>query len=112
VHIDELGASVAADAATALFRVAQEALANVHRHSGSAWARLSLRRAGSDIELIVEDGGRGMPLPNEGGPAEAPAIGVGISGMRLRIEQLGGRLELRRRRPGLAVRAVLPSDAG
>jgi signal transduction histidine kinase len=112
VRIDELGASLAADAVTALFRVAQEALANVHRHSGSAWARLSLRRAGNDIELTVEDGGRGMPLPQDGAAAgDVQAIGIGISGMRLRLEQLGGRLELRRRRPGLTVRAVLPLDA-
>ena len=107
IRIEEVGAPLSQDAATALFRVAQEALLNVHRHSGSAWARVSLRQRPGEIELLVEDSGCCM------GSLEAPGgveveLGVGVSGMIARLEQLGGSLELRARRPGLLVRAVLP----
>ena len=93
-HIDDIGTILSQEIATTLFRVAQEALSNVHRHSGSTWARLSLGLRGNAVELGIADRGRGIP----GGPSgeeEARAAGVGISGMRVRVEQLGGRLELR-----------------
>ena len=108
-RVDALGVALPPDHATALFRVAQEALANVHRHSGSEWARLSLRLRGPVIELLVEDRGRGM-TPGRGGdlPSATEVVGVGISGMRVRLEQLGGRLQIRPRRPGLRVAATLP----
>lgn len=112
-RIEEIGAALDQEAATAMFRVAQEALLNVHRHSGAAWARLALRNRGDGIELTVEDSGRGLQRGRSAADAEAGVdtsvtVGVGIQGMRVRIEQLGGRLTLRDRRPGLAVRAVLP----
>ena len=102
-RVDTLGVSLPPDHATALFRVAQEALANVHRHSGSEWARLSLRLRGPVIELLVEDRGRGMTLPRA-----TEEVGVGISGMRVRLEQLGGKLQIRPGKPGLRVAATLP----
>ena len=108
-RVDTLGMSLPPDHATALFRVAQEALANVHRHSGSEWARLSLRLRGLVIELLVEDRGRGM-TPDRAGdlPGETKDVGVGISGMRVRLEQLGGRLQIRSLNPGLRLAATLP----
>lgn len=107
-RIEEFGTTLSQDAATALFRVAQEALLNVHRHSGSAWTRVSLRCRLDEIELVIEDSGRGMAsLEAPEGDVEVE-LGVGVSGMRARLEQLGGRLELHARRPGLLVRAVLP----
>jgi signal transduction histidine kinase len=107
--IDRLEASLPPAAATALFRVAQEALANIHRHSGSGWARVSLRRHRRGIELAVEDRGCGIP-ERLAGPGAESAIGVGISGMRVRLKQLGGWLELDRLQPGLRVRAMLPGQ--
>jgi NarL family two-component system sensor histidine kinase LiaS len=71
----------------AIYRVAQEALANVGRHSGARQARLSLRRDGGDVRLSVEDDGRGFDL-------SAVARGVGLGSMRERVEALGGRLEI------------------
>jgi two-component system, NarL family, sensor kinase len=111
-RVDALGVPLPPDHATALFRVAQEALANVHRHSGSDWARLSLRLRGHAIELVVEDRGRGM-APGRGGDPRGPAdeVGVGISGMRVRLEQLGGQLQIRSLKPGLRVAATLPLGA-
>ena len=94
-RIDDLPAAPAPEVATAIFRVAQEALSNVHRHAGSPWARISLRLRGGWIELRVEDGGSGIrSADSKDEPADMQAVGVGISGMRVRAAQLGGRLEL------------------
>jgi signal transduction histidine kinase len=109
-RIDELPGPLASDAATALFRVAQEALSNVHRHSGSPWARIVLRQKGNAVELDVEDRGSGMTVAMEGS-GDIQSVGVGVSGMRVRLEQLGGRLKLKPLMRGLLVRAVLPLAA-
>jgi two-component system, NarL family, sensor kinase len=92
------------DAATALFRVAQECLANVHRHSGSTWARLSFERRDGMAQLAVVDGGCGMP----GRPEEQKSVGVGLSGMRIRLEQLGGKLDVTSDPGGTRVTACIP----
>jgi PAS domain S-box-containing protein len=101
------------DAATALFRVAQECLANVHRHSGSRSANLSLLRSDSAVRLEVTDRGRGFPA--DGQRDGAPSImGVGLSGMRVRLEQLHGSLEVASGPSGTRVTAAvpLPGSAG
>ena len=83
------------DTETALFRIVQESLLNIHRHSESETARIRLRRAAGTLVLEVEDWGRGIPkaslkqIRNGGG-----VVGVGIAGMSERIERLGGCLEL------------------
>jgi PAS domain S-box-containing protein len=68
----------------ALFRVAQECLSNVHRHSGSTTAHLELRVGAGDVTLRVADAGHGFSLEDDG------ELGVGISGMRERLAELGG----------------------
>lgn len=67
----------------ALFRVAQEALTNVHRHSESPWVAIRLSAQSEHIVLEIEDAGRGI---SRGAP------GVGVAGMRERIRQFGGTL--------------------
>jgi two-component system NarL family sensor kinase len=95
------------DAATALFRVAQECLANVHRHSGSRSAHLSLFRSDSAVRLEVTDRGQGFPA--DGRRDGAPSImGVGLSGMRVRLEQLHGSLEVASGPSGTRVTAAVP----
>jgi PAS domain S-box-containing protein len=93
---------------TALFRVVQESLANVHRHSTSSSALVKLERAGDNIELTISDRGRGLPPGLLTGTAGDARIGVGISGMRQRMRQLEGRLELDSNANGTTVHAVLP----
>ena len=97
------------DVETALFRIVQECLTNIHRHSGSPTARIQLGRDGQQISLEVADEGRGLPeaafLESDGGPAK---LGVGIRGMRERVRQLGGRLEIRPGKPGTIVEVILP----
>ena len=100
---------------TTLFRVVQEGLANVHRHSGSTSASVHLVRSGDNIELTIADRGRGLPAGLQLDTAEETRVGVGIAGMRQRVRQLGGRLKITSGPDGATVRAVLPfraKDAG
>ena len=91
---------LAEDVEIVLFRVAQEGIANVLRHSRSDTATIRLARKDGNVVLEIEDYGRGM--------ADAGARGVGITGMRERLQQLGGRLEIESDSGGTIVRAVLP----
>ena len=89
----------------ALFRVAQESLGNVVRHSGSDRATIRLAREEGSVVLEIGDFGHGMPpemLEQTG------VRGVGIAGMRERLQYLGGRLEIDSGSGGTTVRAVLP----
>jgi PAS domain S-box-containing protein len=89
-----------------LFRVTQEALSNVHRHSGSSTAALRMFRENDQIVLEVADQGRGMPPHSVGA---APEFTVGISGMRERVEDLGGTFSIESAPgEGCIVRAALP----
>jgi signal transduction histidine kinase len=94
-----------------LFRVVQEGLTNVHRHSRSASARVGLRRSGPEVVLEVEDAGMGIPAGMLGRvQAQSAGVGVGIAGMRERLAQLGGTLEIESSPGGTLVRARLRSE--
>lgn len=95
----------------ALFRVAQESLANVQRHSGSACAEIVLEKQGGVVELEVNDHGRGAGNRN-GDYGEFPFVaGVGIASMKERIKQVGGRLQIKSDGNGTKVRATVPIHA-
>ena len=97
------------EAETALFRIVQESLANIQRHSGSRTAKIRLRAVDSCIELHVIDQGRGMHrLTAERRSGVGTRLGVGILGMRERMTQLGGRLEVGSTPSGTTVRATIP----
>ena len=79
---------------TALFRIVQESLTNIRRHSQSETAGIRLWRDREEICLEIKDYGRGMNVSEYFGPTpEIHELGVGIPGMRQRLRQLGGRLE-------------------
>jgi signal transduction histidine kinase len=91
----------------AIYRVAQEALTNVLKHAAASRVKVRLKLKGGDLILEVEDNGIGIPkIVVEGRRREA--LGVGLSGMRERIEALGGRLTIRSRSPGTLVSAAIP----
>jgi PAS domain S-box-containing protein len=92
-------------AETAFFRITQESLANIQRHSGSKQAKVSLREDTEAVTLEVTDYGRGMAIPHNGEPPRPPRLGVGIPGMRERMAQLGGYLEIDSDSRGTTVRA-------
>ncbi len=96
----------------ALFRFLQESLANVHRHSGSPTANIRLERDGHEVRLEVSDTGHGMKVTSSNGADEARPrrVGVGIAGMRERLRQLGGSLEIDSTAQGTTVRARVPYD--
>lgn len=89
----------------AVFRVLQECLTNVHRHSGSKTAKVRLLRDDSSVTLEVIDQGRGLQADNG---ARASLAGVGISGMRERVRELGGQFDVKSSAEGTLVRSVLP----
>ena len=91
-----------------LFRVAQEALTNVHRHAASPWVAIRLAEQHGLITLEIEDGGVGIAGQDEARPVEF-ALGVGLTGMRERIRQVGGTFSVEAGRGGTIVRAALPA---
>jgi len=94
---------------TALFRIVQECLTNIHRHTRSTTARIEIVRAADTITLKIDDTGQGMAAEIVKALADADTgIGVGIMGMRERMRQLGGHLEIRSGDDGTAVEATLP----
>lgn len=97
------------DAEIALFRVVQECLANILRHSGSPLAKVRLALDQKWLTLEVGDEGRGMP-PSvlESLRTGKGQLGVGLSGMRERMRQLRGRLEVSSSASGTLVTAILP----
>ncbi len=95
---------------TALFRVVQECLTNVHRHSGSAWAKISLHQKSGGLLLEIADEGHGISPGTNGLDGNDERIGVGIAGIRERMRELGGRLEIESDSHGTVVRVILPLE--
>jgi PAS domain S-box-containing protein len=96
------------DIETALFRVVQESLTNISRHSGSTTAAVSLTMEANEVILHVTDHGRGMSklaLADDNGHG---ALGVGIPGMRQRLRQFGGVLLVDSDERGTVVTARVP----
>jgi two-component system sensor histidine kinase UhpB len=89
---------------THLFRVAQEGLSNILRHSGSLNAVVRLRRQADQVILQIEDFGRGMPATATVADG-AGGVGLGILGMQVRLREIGGRLEIRSRNQGTILTA-------
>jgi PAS domain S-box-containing protein len=93
---------------TTLFRVAQESLTNIVRHSGSRTAKIRLRRTATHATLEVRDQGRGIPAEVLERSSDVKHLGVGIPGMRARVRQLGGALDVTSGSRGATVRVSLP----
>jgi two-component system NarL family sensor kinase len=112
VQIDEELVRLSSDAETALFRVLQESLTNVHRYSGSSSADIRIFRAGGQVHLEIVDYGKGIKTATERPTfAGTPTLGVGIPGMRERVRQLGGQLDVEFGRRGTKVHAILPVES-
>ncbi|MGH9433031.1 MAG: PAS domain-containing sensor histidine kinase [Terriglobia bacterium] len=92
----------------AFFRVVQESLNNIRQHSGSHTARVLISLGPEEATLQIQDRGHGMRSADAGQAKGTETIGVGIAGMRARLRQLGGRLEIESTDHGTSVTAVLP----
>ena len=97
-------AQVGAPVSVALLRVAQEALVNIHRHARATWARVRLQSSADQIRLTISDNGIGLPA---GELPERPP-GVGLQGMRYRVEVLGGRFRTSNLKHGAKICATVP----
>ncbi|MGD1076877.1 MAG: sensor histidine kinase [Candidatus Sulfotelmatobacter sp.] len=98
------------DCELVLFRVLQESLTNVHRHSGASAASVRLKRDTDQLELEVGDNGKGIPEERlRRFNASVGTAGVGITGMRERVRELGGRLEIRSIKTGTTISVALPT---
>jgi PAS domain S-box-containing protein len=98
----------------ALFRVVQEALANIHRHAGSKTASIEIELQGRFIRASVADTGHGIPakILKEIDASSGRYMGVGIPGMTERVRQIGGHLDIQSSPRGTIVTALVPADHG
>jgi signal transduction histidine kinase len=92
----------------AIFRTVQECLTNIHRHSESPVARISIARSNEYVHVEVEDTGKGISQAKQNELASTGIPGVGIRGMRERLKQLGGSLEISASTRGTVVVAQVP----
>ena len=99
------------DLEIALFRVVQECLTNVHRHSGGRQANILLARKETSVHLEVSDDGHGIPPEKKLDLNSPGTLGVGFRGMRERLNQLGGKLQVDSTPNGTRVSATLPVDS-
>jgi signal transduction histidine kinase len=92
----------------AIFRMIQECLTNIHRHSGGASAKIRVHAENQRLLVEVRDTGKGIPLEKQLELSSSGRIGVGFRGMRERLRQLGGTLEIQSDGGGTVVIAALP----
>jgi len=91
----------------AIFRIVQECLTNIHRHSGSSTATIRLYQEGNCLTVQVQDSGKGIPSEKQYELTGSGRSGVGFAGMRERLRQLGGTLEIQSDQTGTVVSATL-----
>jgi len=93
----------------AFFRALQETLTDVHRYSGSSAVEVKVAVDGDEVSLTVRDYGRGIPAETiRNFRDHGSGVGIGLSGMRERMKELGGRLELSSNGGGTTVCARVP----
>lgn len=91
------------------YRITQEALTNIYRHSGSPTADLAVSQANGEVTLLIADHGRGIPSEIlASGHNSRAVVGIGIAGMRERVRQINGRLEIKTNGNGTCIKVVLP----
>jgi len=90
-----------------IFRLIQECLTNVHRHSGSKTARIGIVRDEGRIRIEVADQGKGIP-PERLAEIQERGTGVGIRGMRERVRQFNGKMNIESNGSGTTISAIFP----
>jgi signal transduction histidine kinase len=91
---------------TTVFRIVQEALTNVFRHSGARQGWVTLLKSESEVVVRVRDDGKGISASTA--QFRPDSIGIGIGGMRQRVKEFGGELRLMNANPGTLVEVVVP----
>lgn len=101
VRIDALSPSLSDTIAIHLYRIIQEALTNIGKHALASKVSIELRTSPALLTLIISDDGRGLP-------EASPGLGMGLLGMRERIECLQGQIHFEDAQPGLRIRMQVP----
>ncbi len=95
--------------ALGLFRILQESLTNIHRHSESSKAEIKVKLLTNQVSLAVRDFGKGIsPLTLRSFQTQGTNSGVGLAGMRERMRELGGQLTIERCTPGTLISVTIP----
>jgi signal transduction histidine kinase len=108
VEITEELRRLSEEAELAIFRVVQASLTNVHLHSGASEAKVKIEENLDGVVATVSDNGRGIPEGVLDHSSRTKTVGIGITGMRERVEQLGGRLVIATSCSGTTVKATVP----
>lgn len=111
VSVSEDVGRLSQDMELVIFRVVQECLTNVHRHSGSKTASIRVVRDEEEIRVEVADQGKGM-TPERLAEIQTQGTGVGIPGMRERVRQFGGRMKIESNGAGTTVSITFPLGTG
>jgi signal transduction histidine kinase len=93
---------------TAIFRVVQESLTNIHRHADSATTTIRLAQSGDTVSLQIEDEGRGIEPEKLSAIMSEGIAGVGLRGMRERIANFGGQFDIVSGKKGTCIRVSVP----
>ncbi len=97
------------DVEMTLFRILQEALTNVHRHSGGSMVRITLLVDAEQVQFEISDDGQGIPEERlQRLQEDGSATGVGLAGMRERVRDLGGSLKIRSTIQGTTIAVTIP----
>jgi PAS domain S-box-containing protein len=107
---DEFG-RLPRDLELAIFRVVQECLTNIHRHSGSQTADIAVTREGQIVSVVVRDQGKGLS-PDELEEIQSRGLGVGTRGMRERVRLFNGTMRVESAGAGMSVSATIPVPGG
>jgi PAS domain S-box-containing protein len=93
---------------TAIFRIVQEALTNVFRHSKATHSWVALKRSADHVTVEIRDNGKG--LEEKIVKLRPGTVGIGIGGMQQRVQEFGGKLRLTNANPGTIVEVIIPAQ--
>jgi signal transduction histidine kinase len=111
LHVGDIAERLPKEIELALFRVLQEALTNVHRHANARTVQVEITCTNHEAILVVQDDGKGIAREVLERFRGGLAAGIGLAGMRERLAELGGTLEVHSEGSGSILRATLPTAA-
>jgi signal transduction histidine kinase len=108
LDIPQTFASLSKEMELSIFRVVQECLTNIHRHAGSPTAGIRIFQDDACLRVEIEDAGKGIPPEKQSTFGLSARTGVGLRGIRERLRQSGGTLQIHSNGHGTRVTAILP----
>jgi two-component system NarL family sensor kinase len=109
LSIDQPIEQLPRDIEIALFRVLQETLTNVYRHAAAQAVDVRIMCQDGHVHLTVSDNGKGIPEETLAKFRDGAALGIGLAGMRERLAEFGGQINVKSSSAGSVVEAVIPT---